>query len=67
VAENRAAHELGIDSVEIRRHNFVQPNAIPYRIPLGNEYDSSDDALTLDRALELADYRSLVGRYVWPG
>jgi aerobic carbon-monoxide dehydrogenase large subunit len=55
-----AARELGIDPIEIRRLNFIPPDAFPYATPLGNEYDSGDYAATLDHALELADYEELV-------
>jgi carbon-monoxide dehydrogenase large subunit len=54
------ARELGLDQVEIRRLNFIPPDAFPYKTVLGNEYDSGDYARTLDRALELANYPELV-------
>ena len=54
-----AAVELGLDPVEIRRRNFVPPDAFPYRAPSGLLYDCGRYALTLDRALELAGYAAL--------
>ena len=51
-----AALELGIDRVEIRRRNFIQPDQFPYKIPGGNEYDSGNYERVLDRALDLADW-----------
>jgi carbon-monoxide dehydrogenase large subunit len=57
-----AAHELGIDRVEIRRRNFIPPEAFPYNneiiyqdfAPL--EYDSGDYAPVLDKALAAIGY-----------
>ncbi len=59
---DRAAQELGIDRVEIRRRNFVQPHAFPWQTPTGLIYDSGNYEQTLARALELADYPALVAR-----
>jgi carbon-monoxide dehydrogenase large subunit len=53
---NEAARQLGIDPVEIRRKNFVQPSQFPYTNPLGMSFDSGDYDLTLDRALARFDY-----------
>jgi len=50
-----AADELGVDPVELRRRNLIQPDAFPYKIPTGNFYDSGDYPAVLARALELAD------------
>ena len=55
-----AARELGIDPLEIRRRNFIPPDAFPYTTPIGNEYDSGDYAMTLEHALELADFPALL-------
>ncbi len=57
-----AARELGIDPVEIRRRNFIPPDAFPWdnevifqdSAPL--VYDSGDFAAVLDRALEIIGY-----------
>jgi carbon-monoxide dehydrogenase large subunit len=67
---DRAARELGLDPVELRRRNLVR--SFPYRSALGWTYDSGDYARCLDRALELvggsgaraSDRRRLVGRGV---
>lgn len=50
------AQELGLDPAEVRRKNFIPPDAFPYQTPTGLTYDSGDYAQALDRALELADY-----------
>jgi CO/xanthine dehydrogenase Mo-binding subunit len=72
-----AALELGIDRVQLRRHNFIQPEDFPYKIPTGNEYDSGDYDRVLTRALAVADYdfwmrekerlREEEGRYIGVG
>jgi carbon-monoxide dehydrogenase large subunit len=54
-----AAGELGIDPIELRRRNLVQPDAFPYATPLGFTYDSGDYEAALDAALALAEYDSL--------
>ena len=53
---DKAARELGMDPVEIRRKNFIPSSSFPYFIPTGNVYDSGNYAAVLDKTLELADY-----------
>ena len=50
------ARELDLDPVEVRRKNFIQPDAFPYTTATGITYDSGDYEKSLDRALELSDY-----------
>ena len=52
------AQELDLDPAEVRRKNFIAPEAFPYLTPTGLTYDSGNYAKALDRALELADYAS---------
>ena len=56
-----AADELGIDPVEIRRKNFIPPEAFPFMTVtgLGATYDSGEYAKALDVALENAGYDAL--------
>ena len=51
-----AARELGIDRVEIRRRNFIQPSQFPYQTPVALQYDSGDYGATLDEALKRSDW-----------
>ena len=51
-----AAAEMGIDRVDLRRRNHVQPEQMPYTTPAGTEYDSGDFPTILDKALALADW-----------
>jgi carbon-monoxide dehydrogenase large subunit len=53
---DRIADELGLDPVEVRRRNFIPPDAFPYESPGGSTYDSGNYELTLNRLLELVDY-----------
>ena len=53
------AAELGIDSVEIRRRNYLKPAQFPYKTPTGSTYDTGDYEGNLMTALELAGYESL--------
>src|SRR5262245_15124498 len=57
-AVDLVARELGLDPVEVRRKNFIQPDAFPYDpgILAGLSYDSGEYERALDRALELVDY-----------
>jgi carbon-monoxide dehydrogenase large subunit len=50
------ARDLNLDPAEVRRKNFIAPDAFPYTTPTGVTYDSGDYEQGLDRALELADY-----------
>lgn len=51
-----AAKQLGIDPLELRQRNFVQPEQMPYTTPSGEVYESGDYPECLRRALALADY-----------
>src|SRR5438445_661917 len=56
---DEAAHATNLDPVEIRRRNFIPPDAFPHRTPFGPAYDSGNYARALDRVVELADYQGL--------
>jgi len=55
----RAAHELGIDAVEMRRRNLIGRADFPYPAPGGRTYDSGDPPALLEKLLGLADYPAL--------
>lgn len=54
-----AAAEMGIDPVELRLRNLLQPEDFPVATPTGATYDTGDYAKTLNKAVELADYDAL--------
>jgi carbon-monoxide dehydrogenase large subunit len=50
------AKDLGLDPAEVRRRNFIPPDAFPYQSAAGLTYDSGQYLEGLERALELLDY-----------
>ena len=50
------AQELGLDPAEVRRRNFIPPDAFPYDTPTGITYDSGEYELAFDRSLEMSGY-----------
>jgi aerobic carbon-monoxide dehydrogenase large subunit len=60
-AVDLVARELDLDPVEVRRKNFISPDAFPYDpvgILNGLTYDSGDYEKALERALEIVGYES---------
>ncbi len=61
-----AARELGLDRAEIRRRNFIPPEAFPYNNEIIYQdfaplvYDSGNYEPALDKALELIDYQRFI-------
>jgi carbon-monoxide dehydrogenase large subunit len=61
-----AAHDLGLDRAEIRRRNFIPPDAFPYDNEIIYQdftrlsYDSGNYGPILERALELIGYDSFL-------
>jgi carbon-monoxide dehydrogenase large subunit len=51
-----AAAEMGIDRLELRRRNHIQPQEMPYAAASGMTYDSGEFTALLDRAVEAADW-----------
>ena len=51
------AYELGVDPVDFRLDNFIQPEQFPYKSVMGWEYDSGDYPAAMDKALEAIGYR----------
>lgn len=51
-----AARDLGMNPVELRRRNMIQPSDYPYQTPVALEYDTGDYEASLNKALEMADY-----------
>jgi carbon-monoxide dehydrogenase large subunit len=61
-----AAKELGMDRVEIRKKNFIPPDAFPYQHKIIDQafaplvYDSGNYAATLERAMAMIDYENFI-------
>ncbi len=50
------AHETGLDPVEVRRRNFIQPHEFPYTVATTLEYDSGNYEEALNQALQTVGY-----------
>ena len=57
---DKAAKDLGIDRLEIRRKNFIRPEQFPYKTAVGMEYDSGDYFKSLDEAIKISNYKDLL-------
>jgi carbon-monoxide dehydrogenase large subunit len=78
-AVDLVADKLGMDPIDVRRKNFIQPEDFPYDpvgILNGLKYDSGDYEMALDKALEMLDYEGFkakqkearaAGRYLGVG
>jgi carbon-monoxide dehydrogenase large subunit len=58
----KAARQMGLDSISLRRRNLILPSAMPYQTPGGYIYDSGNFEQVLDKALELADWNGFENR-----
>jgi len=52
---DKAAHELGIDPIAIRRKNFVKPDQYPFTSAAGLEYDSGNYDAVMDKLEAMMD------------
>ena len=57
---SKAAAELGMDQTELRRKNFIR--TFPYQTPVAVVYDIGDYDASMDKAIELADYKGFEAR-----
>jgi carbon-monoxide dehydrogenase large subunit len=51
-AVDEVAHTLGLDSLDVRRRNYVQPDEFPYESATGLIYDSGSFVESLDKVCE---------------
>ncbi|MDA2935405.1 molybdopterin-dependent oxidoreductase, partial [Acidobacteria bacterium AH-259-D05] len=56
---DRIAEELNLDPIEVRLHNFIAAEDIPYTTPMGGIYDSGDYQKGMDLAVEMSQYKKL--------
>ena len=54
-----AGNATGLGPVEVRKRNFVPPDAFPYQTQVALAYDSGNYAPAMDRALEMIGYDDL--------
>jgi carbon-monoxide dehydrogenase large subunit len=57
-----AATVTGIDSVKLRRMNFLRKSMFPMRTPTGSNYDSADPDRLMKTALQAADWKGFPKR-----
>ena len=55
---DEAARQTGIDRLELRRRNFIQPAQMPYKNPMGQTYDTGAFESVMNQGVKQAD---------WPG
>jgi carbon-monoxide dehydrogenase large subunit len=55
VMVDQLAAELGMDRLELRRRNFIDPGSFPHETAVGVVYDSGNYPAALDRLLEHID------------
>ncbi|MDM0073374.1 xanthine dehydrogenase family protein molybdopterin-binding subunit [Variovorax sp. J2P1-59] len=54
---DEAARQTGIDRIELRRRNFIQPDQMPYTNPMKQTYDTGQFESVMNKALSLADWQ----------
>lgn len=59
---DEAARQTGIDRIELRRRNFIRPEQMPYRNPMGQVYDVGEFEKIMDEALDTADWSGFEAR-----
>lgn len=59
---DEAARQLGLDRAEIRKHNLIAADAMPYKTPIGPTYDCGNFPKVFDRLLQIADYDGFAKR-----
>ncbi|MBD3678614.1 MAG: xanthine dehydrogenase family protein molybdopterin-binding subunit [Rhodobacteraceae bacterium] len=57
---DKAARELGVDPIELRRKNFI--TEFPYATPVAVEYDTGNYNATMDKLIEIADFAGFDAR-----
>ncbi|MDI9330666.1 MAG: xanthine dehydrogenase family protein molybdopterin-binding subunit [Alphaproteobacteria bacterium] len=59
---DEAARVSGIDRLEIRRRNFIRPEQMPYKNPMGQTYDTGDFGRMMEQGLKVADWSGFEAR-----
>jgi aerobic carbon-monoxide dehydrogenase large subunit len=59
---DRAADEMGINRLTMRKRNFIKPNQIPFLASSGVTYDSGDFQGVFNKALDISDHENFAKR-----
>ena len=59
---DEAARQVGMDRIELRRRNFIQPNQMPYANPMKQVYDSGKFEHVMNQGLALSDWAGFDAR-----
>jgi carbon-monoxide dehydrogenase large subunit len=59
---DRAADEMGIDRLRLRKRNFIKPAQMPFAASSGVTYDSGDFLGVFNKALEISDHAGFARR-----
>jgi carbon-monoxide dehydrogenase large subunit len=59
---DRAADEMGINRLTLRKRNFIRPAQMPFNASSGMTYDSGDFQGVFNKALEISDHANFVRR-----
>ena len=59
---DEAARQLGMDRIALRRRNFIQPEQMPYKNPMGMTYDTGKFEHVMNQGLAQADWTGFEAR-----
>src|ERR1700726_3732842 len=59
---DRAADEMGINRLTLRKRNFIKPAQMPFEASSGMTYDSGDFQGVFNKALEISDHAGFAKR-----
>src|SRR6266436_1099767 len=59
---DRAADEMGINRLTLRKRNFIKPAQLPFEASSGVTYDSGDFQGVFNKALEISDHEGFAKR-----
>lgn len=59
---DRAADEMGINRLTLRKRNFIKPNQMPFAASSGVTYDSGDFQAVFNKALDISDHENFAKR-----
>ena len=59
---DKAADEMGINRLTLRKRNFIKPAQLPFAAASGVTYDSGDFQGVFEKAIEISDYENFPKR-----